>query len=162
MFGKHHIITQLAGAFAIASVAAVVAVSSAAAGTSSSDRTRGQACQTTATSWHVVTDDLGIPWLEPVGLEACTDAPLACTPALSPNTGWIVVVDDLGVPSLTQIAPSEPAVTQEACVLQAAAPAVSAPKESVKPKASVKKKASAKKKASSMTNQFRHAESVTR
>ena len=79
MFGNHHLITQLAGAFAIASVAAVVAVSSAAAGTSSSDRTRGQACQTTATSWRVVTDDLGIPWLEPVGLEACTDRRVCAT-----------------------------------------------------------------------------------
>jgi hypothetical protein len=162
MFGKHHIIAQLTGGFAIAAVAAVVAVSSAAAGTSSSDRTRGQACQTAATSWRVVADDQGIPWLEPVGLEACTDAPLVCTPALAPHSGWIVVVDDLGVPSLIQIAPSEPGVTPEACVLQAAAPAVSAPKASVKPKASVTKKASAKKKASSMTTQFRHAESVAR
>jgi hypothetical protein len=164
MFGKHHIITQLAGGFAIAAVAAVVAVSSAAAGTSSGDRTRGQACQTTATSWHVVTDDLGIPWLEPVGLEACTDAPLACTSASStpaPNTGWIVIVDDLGVPSLSQLAPSEPALTPQACVQQAAAPAAQAGSAPVKPKVSVKKKASVKKASSSLVCRFRHSESVT-
>ncbi len=159
MFGKHHIITQLAGAFAIVAVAAVVAASSATAGTSSNDRARSQACQTKATGWHVVTDDQGVPWLEPVGLEACTDVPLACTPTAETPTrssypGWAFTTDDLGRPWLVPVEKSAPTVTPAACVLQAIAPVASAPKASVK-------KASAKKTSSSPICRFRHAESVT-
>jgi hypothetical protein len=121
MFGKHHILTQLAEAFAIAAVLSVVAVSSAAAGTSSSDRTRGDACQGTASTWITITDDLGIPSLQQTGQTACTDA-VECTPKAaaatsSPYPGWAFTTTDRGLPWLVPVAKTKSAGS-EACVLK--------------------------------------------
>ena len=125
MFGKHQLITQLAGAFAIASVAAVVAVSSAAAGTSSSDRTRGPACQGTPSTWITVEGDMYVPSLRHTGQTACTDA-LACTPTAaaatrSPYPGWAFTTDYRGLPWLVPVEKSS-----DACVLKQSDPAAAA------------------------------------
>jgi hypothetical protein len=121
MFGKHHILTQLSGAFAIAAVLAAVAVSSAAAATSSSDRTRGHACQGAASTWITITDDLGIPSLQQTGQTACTDA-LICTPTAAAATrsaypGWAFTPDELGRPWLVPAAKSG-AAGSGTCVLK--------------------------------------------
>jgi hypothetical protein len=113
MFAKHHILTQLSRALAIAAVLAAVAVSSAAAGTSSSGRTRDQACQGPVSTWITITDDLGIPSLQQTGPTACTDA-LACTPTTAVATrsgypGWAFTTDSLGRPWLVPVAKSEAA-----------------------------------------------------
>jgi hypothetical protein len=132
MFGKHHIFNQLARVFAIAAALAVVAVSSAAAGTSSSDRTRGQACQGTASTWITITDDLGIPSLQQTGQTVCTDA-VTCTATAavatrSPYPGWAFTTDDQGLPWLVPIAKSQPA-GRDACVLDQPASAAGAKTE---------------------------------
>jgi hypothetical protein len=121
MFGKHRILTQLAGAFAIAAVLATVAVSSAAAGTSSSDRTRGPACQGTGSTWITITDDLGIPSLQQTSPTACTDA-LICTPTAAAATrraypGWAFTPDENGRPWLVPAAKTG-AAGSGACVLK--------------------------------------------
>jgi hypothetical protein len=161
MFGRHHTIRQLAGAFAITAVAAVVAASSASAGTSSSDRTRDKSCQGgSPMSWITITDDLGTQWLEPSPQSDCTTS-IACKAALqastqAPMSGWITVVDDLGIPYLSPVGQSGAPVTPPVvCVFQAAAPAAPVLSAPAKPKTAVKKK------SSSTTSRFRHAESVT-
>jgi hypothetical protein len=104
MFRKHHAVKHVAGGIAIVAVVAAIAVQSAAAGTSMRRAAESQACQAGAPGWISITDDLGVPSLQPVAPTACTDT-VACTSTYvaatrSPYPGWVFVTDDLGLQSL--------------------------------------------------------------
>jgi hypothetical protein len=120
MFRKRHML-KLSGGIAIAASLAVIAVPSALGA-----HKDGPACQSGPAGWISVTDDQGVPYLEPVGQTACA-APLACTSAAdaatsSPYPGWVSVTDDLGIPWLYQVSLSASA-DREACTPAPAAPA---------------------------------------
>ena len=166
MFGRHHMIKQLAGGFAIVAVAAVVAASSASAGTNSSDRTRDKSCQGATSGWITITDDLGTAYLVQSPQTDCTTS-IACTstpqtPNQAPPTGWVSIVDDLGIPYLYPVGQTGASVTPAACVLALNAGTTAAPVASAKASAKKSKPSAKKTKSASMNSRFRHAESVTR
>jgi hypothetical protein len=116
MFAKHQTLMLLA----IAAVVSAVAVPSALAGTSSSERTRAQACQTDL-SWITITDDLGLSQQVPVASDTCVSTLEACTAAA--KTGWVSVNDDLGIPFLVPSNPTDAAALAECVLSKPASPA---------------------------------------
>jgi hypothetical protein len=116
MFAKHQTLVLLA----IAAVVAAVAVPSALAGSSSSDRIRAQECETGLT-WKTITDDLGLSQQVPVASDTCISTLEACTAAA--KTGWVTVNDDLGIPFLVPVNPTQAAALGTCVLANSSSPA---------------------------------------